>query len=588
MKPLRSKAGGHQQIAKYKKLPAPTSGWYVGDNQAAPPPKTAVVLVNAFPQLDYVRLRLGSLEWAKGMGASPVQSLLTWTNGLVSRMFAVTSGQIFDASGTGVVPAALVSNLKNSYLEAVQFTGLNGTYLVAVNGADPVQIFDGTGWNRTITFTGLTSAGTPTVTGVSSVAGLQRFMAVSATDVPAGTTISTIGVGTLTLSANATSSGIKVFTAYQNAPITGYTGEGFSFVWIFKGHLFFVDGGTLNAVYLPLASIGGAVTQFPLASIFKLGGRLLCGATWAIDSTSGIYESCVFISTEGEVLVYTGDSPSATNWTLTGTYKISRPLGPRCLMRAGGDLLIMTEDGIVPMSKVETLDQIALQNEAVTKPIAPAWRKAVIARQGRDGWQIVSWPLETFAIINLPKLTASDREQYVVNSRSGAWAQYIGWDANCFAVFNNQLFYGTSDGRVVRGEIGGQDDGALAYTTTVMLAFTNLGLAQNKNVTMVRPYVQSTTIISAKSTIKTDYDITVPVGPTAVSKPVGALWGTAIWGKGVWGGGLVNQNNWMDASGYGTAIAVCWQVKTNAGTVSPDVRLAAFDVLYEPGNILGG
>jgi hypothetical protein len=82
--------------------------------------------------------------------------------------------------------------------------------------------------------------------------------------------------------------------------------------------------------------------------------------------------------------MYTGEYPgdTATPWKLSGLYKISKPLGKRCLMKAGGDLAIMTEDGIVPMSKVTSLDQVALQNAAVTAPIAPAWRDAVLGPSG--------------------------------------------------------------------------------------------------------------------------------------------------------------------------------------------------------------
>ena len=101
-----------------------------------------------------------------------------------------------------------------------------------------------------------------------------------------------------------------------------------------------------------------------MQGIFKKGGYLIAMGDWAIDSTSGIYNGFCFITSEGEVAMYDGTDPSA--WSLKGVYSISRPLGPRCTMKAGGDLMVATEDGIVPMSKVEALDQVALQNIAVS------------------------------------------------------------------------------------------------------------------------------------------------------------------------------------------------------------------------------
>lgn len=588
MRPLRNKRPKRQQIAEEFNLPAPTGGWYVGDNQASPPPKTAIVLNNAFPQLDYVRARRGSSGWATGLGA-PVSTLMSWTNGVLSKMFGVAAGKIFDVSNIGAVGAAAVTGLGSSLLESVQFPGFGGTYLVAVNGVDSVQIFDGTGWNRTFAYTGNVASGSPTIGSISSIVGLQVGMALSGANIPAGTTIFSIIAGVVTMSANATGTATaEAITFYQNAPITGYAGVGFSFVWTYKGRLYFIDGLTLNVYYLGLAAIGGPATLLPLGPLFKLGGYLIAGSTWSIDSTSGIYEGCVFISSEGEVLLFNGDYPGATNWQELGLYKISKPLGRRCLMRAGGDLVIMTQDGIVPMSKVEVLDQIALENVALTKPIAPAWRNAVIARQSLLGWQITIWPLESMAIINLPKQNATDYTQYIANARTGAWAQYLGLDANCFCVFTDLLFYGDSVGNVWQGESGGSDAGVNPYTVTIMMGFSGLGAGSvGKQVLLVKPYVQASFVVAAKITINVDYDVTIPSAPSVSDSVTGALWDVALWDAAVWGGALINQNVWNDAQGYGAAIAPVYQLTINSGPIVPDVRIAAFDILFERGNILG-
>lgn len=519
--PLRSK-GNHSQVSKETSLPAPVKGWFVGTGLSESPPGTAYALDNAFPQLDYVRARKGCLAFATGLaGSTTVHSLMTWTNGLVSKMFAASNGNIYDTSLGGAVGAAAVAGLNTSALvESIQFTGSGGTFLICVNGQDPVQIYTGAAWQTT----------------------------------PA---------------------------------ITGLTGNPLAQIWAYKSRIYGIERDTLNAWYLPIDSIGGAATKFPLTSIFKLGGSLLCGATWAIDSTSGIYETCVFITTEGEVAVYNGPYPGDPAWTLIGTYKISRPLGRRCLMRAGGDLGIMTEDGIVPMSKVETLDQVALQNAAVTAPIAPAWRSAVIDRAGIGGWQIVIWPLESMGIINLPKQNAGDYTQFVANVRTGAWARYIGWDANCFCVFNNQLYFGSSDGRVMQGEIGGQDDGR-NYTTTIFPSFNDGGVGPSrKQIRFVRPMYQTNLSLNMKVTINVDYDTTIPSFPAPSSTTIGiAKWGIAIWGVDVWPAAVTAKQDWLGAYGFGSALSPIIQV-TFASATAPNFRLVSTTVIYEEGNIFG-
>lgn len=590
MQPLRAKTNNRAQTSRTATMPAPTAGWYVGDNQATPPPKTAVVLNNAFPQLDYVRARGGSQPWATGIGGT-VSTLMAWTSGIGSRLFAVSNGSIFDASSAGAVGAAMVSGLLSSAVQFCQFEGFGGTYLVAVDGVDPVQIFDGTGWNRTFVLSAILNS-TTAVTGLSSTSNLQFGMAASGTGITPGTTIAGItGGGSITLSAPATVTATENLTFYQNAPITGYSGAGFSYVWTYKGRLFFVDAHTQNVYYLGLASIGGAATLFPLGAFFTYGGYVIAGGTWAIDSTAGAFEACAFISSEGEILMYAGASPEDSAWTLIGQYKVSRPLGQNCLMKAGGDLLIVTEDGVVAMSKVMTLDQVALQNVAVTKPIAPAWRDAVSARVGLNGWQIVPWPLQSMVVINLPKVNASDYTQFVANSRTGAWAKYIGWDANCFAVYGspllgNNLYYGDSAGNVMQAETGGSDAGTQNYTVSIMLGFSDLGApSMVKQVKAVKPYVQAISPTSPQVSVAVDYNITLPQAPPVSAMNSGPLWDVARWDQAVWGGGLQSQTGWLDAQGIGVAISVCYQLTIGSGITAPDVRIAAFDVLFETGNL---
>ena len=502
-------------------IASPTNGWYVGDNLATAPKGTAYVLNNAFPQLDYVRMRGGSMAYATGMPNASVTSLMPFVSGIGSKFFASCNGNIYDVTSGGSVGTAAVSGLNSTaYMEWTQFTNTGATWLLCTNGVDAAQLFNGTSWTTS----------------------------------PA---------------------------------ITGLSGGNLAQTWPFKYRLYGVQANSLQAWYLGVNAIGGAATLFDLSGIFRYGGYLLCGTSWSANSVSGPQELCVFITSEGEIAVYSGLYPGDTAWTIVGTYKISKPLGRRCFLKTGGDIAISTEDGIVPMSQVISLDQIALQNVAVTKPIAPAWRNAVIARQGIPGWQIVTWPLQSMGVINLPKTNSGDRTQFIANVRTGAWAQYIGWDANCFAVFNNNLYYGSSDGRVMQAETGGQDDGA-NFTWTVFPSYNDLGSpATTKHIKMVRPRLQSAFPITPQLSVKVDFDTTLPPQPTASSPaPTGALWDTALWDGANWPAALTDLSFWTDAEGFGATVSPVLQL-TLSTSITPDVRLTAFELLYENGNPLG-
>lgn len=511
----------HLPTSKPTFLPSPTKGWYVGANLSDAPKGTAYILDNAFPQLDYVRMRGGALAYATGMANAAVQTLIPYHGTSGDKFFSVCNGSIFDITGGGAVGAAAVTGLNSSaYMEFIQYTNAGGSWIIAVNGSDAAQLYSGTAW--------------------------------------------------------------------VTAPaITGLTGGNFAFVWSCKNRIYGIQSASLNAWYLGLDSIGGAATSFPLSSIFKYGGYLLCGTEWAINATNGLYLLNVFISSEGEIAIYDGLNPADASWKILGTYKVSKPLGRRCLLKAGGDIAIMTEDGIVPLSKVMQLDQIALQNVALTKPIAPAWRDAVIARQGLNGWQIKTWPLQSMGVINLPKTSVSDATQFVANVRTGAWARYLGWDAQCFEVYNNNLYYGTSDGRVMQAETGGQDDGK-NYTWTVFPSYNDLGSpAITKHVKMVRPRLQSAYSVRPQITVKVDFDTTKPPQPTASSAAgTGALWDSALWDVAIWPAALNDLSFWADAEGFGSVISPVIQL-TLSTTTTPDIRLTSIEILYEPGNPLG-
>lgn len=516
MKPLRGNAS-KGKTSQTVLIPAPTAGWYSGANLADAPPKTAYVLDNAFPQLDYVRMRGGCKAFATGMSGN-VPSLMTWIGPSSQKMFAANGAGIYDVSAGGAVGAS-VAAITSTAIESCHFVGTGGSYLIVNNGVDAQWNFSGAAWSQA----------------------------------PA----------------------ITVAPAFAHA-------------WVFKSRLYGVSLNSLKSWYLPLDSIGGAAVAFDLTDIFTHGGYLVCGATWAISSNSGLYQVNVYITSEGEVAIYDGAYPGDPAWTLKGIYKISKPLGRRCVMKAGGDLAVMTEDGIVPMSSVMQLDEIALQNKAVTAPIAPEWRNAVIARAGISGWQIMTWPLQSMAIVNLPKLTTSDFTQFVANARTGAWCRYTGYDAACFAVFNNNLYFGTSDGRVMQGEVGGIDD-TRNINTTIFPSYTPLteNSGARKQIKMVKPFVRANFLANYQIRVEVDYDTTIPAQPATSSLSVASpKWGVAIWGVSKWGVSLTDQSAWVSVTGFGNVISPILEI-TTAFADTPDFRLAAYELIFEMGNPLG-
>ncbi|MFK5284398.1 hypothetical protein ACI3PL_32940, partial [Lacticaseibacillus paracasei] len=74
-----------------------------------------------------------------------------------------------------------------------------------------------------------------------------------------------------------------------------------------------------------------------------------------------------------------------------GVYAIGTPLGRRCAVKYGGDLLLITKDGVVPMSKVQT-STIVTSRATITDKIQSAVSEATTLYGANDGWQIQVFP----------------------------------------------------------------------------------------------------------------------------------------------------------------------------------------------------
>lgn len=359
---------------------------------------------------------------------------------------------------------------------------------------------------------------------------------------------------------------------------------------VYKNRIYFIQNSTTDVWYLPVDSIAGAATKFALGGVFQLGGSVVAAATWSVDSGSGQDDKLVFLSSEGEVAVYEGTFPGDTaTWGLIGVYYVGKPVGaPRCTQKFGGDLGVLTELGIVPMSKAVNLDKAALSNAAITQAISPEFRRIVQQRRILDGWQMVSVPEAQMFVLNIPTPSSLTPIQFVANMVSGAWCRFSGWDAASFATFGSRLYWGSKDGRVFLADEGGRDDTA-AYTATIFPSFTDLGKPTlRKSMRLARANVQASFRPSGQFTIRTDFNFAVPPVPGASIAPAtGALWDAAIWDTDIWPElSVAGYGPWKTVTGLGSMISPVWQV--TVGTEEDiDCRMTSVDLLYEVGEVIG-
>lgn len=500
-------------------FPAPIKGLVLNENLAMAEPGGASVLDNWVCTTTGARVRGGKLLYATL--DDTVEALFSYraTNTL---LLAATETSIFDISNVvdpEVAPTPVVTGQTSGDWSTVQFGTAGGNFLYAVNGADNAQLFDGTTWTE------ITGASTPAVTGVDTA--------------------------------------------------------DLAHVWNFGSRVWFVEKDTQTAWYLPVDSIAGAAEMFPLAGVFTKGGTLLFGAKWSMDAGDGLDDKCVFVSSEGEIAVYEGTNPaSAADWRLAGRYDFPRPLGKSAVVGAGGDLLIATEVGMIPISAAISSDIGAIETKAVSNRIKPLWRDLIQVYPA-------SWTAKKFNLAGYMIVSAKDGETcLVVNLTTGGWSRFTGWDVLCMEEAAGQGYIGGGAGTVYLIDISGSDAGEI-YEADYLGAHDSMGApGGEKTVKQARATFRYSTPFKARVNATTDFSTDLGAPPSSIEVSAENLWGTGLWDDALWDGGpsapMETRALWSSVGVTGAFVAPSVQITMGSGP-TPQIELVGIDVMFHLG-----
>jgi hypothetical protein len=547
------------RVAKDTSFAAPVSGWIRNQNLATPGARLpdgskvtgAFVLDNFFPEATGVRMRRGSQSFAQigPDGSQPVVAMWTYINGLNAKLFAATATAIYDISSPVTPENELLVDHDGLTLVDDQGRALLSRLSVPTPSVDELL---GGQWS-------VVQFATP---------GGVFLRAVNGLDTPL----------------------VYDGDSWSTSPaITGVNPALLSHVWMFRRRLFFIKGGSLSAYYLPADSIGGAAVEIPFGGVFERGGSLLYGASWSLESgAGGLSEQCVFVTTEGEVAVYQGTDPAnASTWSKVGVYRIGRPLGPKAFIRAGGDLVIGTDVGFVPLTQAVQRDFTALSPSAVSYPIEMAWNEKVAETSSTGNWHCAVWPTGHMVVVAPPTPIGGSPAMFCANARTGAWGRYTGWDGTCVEVFRDRLLFGSRQGLIVEGEVTGADRGA-AYTAVMVPLMDSLKApSQLKTSLTMRATLMSPYEVVPRLSLQADYSIRLPPPPDDATVAAGNNWGSAIWGASLWSEPAVRNvyQRWQSVGGSGYAIAPAVQI-TSGKPIPPDVEVIKVDITYDQGDIV--
>jgi hypothetical protein len=295
-------------------IPAPTGGLNTRDGRGVMPITDAEMMDNFFPEATDVRIRPGSDTYCSGVG-SQVESILSYSGGATLRLLIAAGGTIQNITTVGITgtiaaSSTVANGFTNDRWQYRNFGTPGGTFLVAVNGVNSRQIYNGT-----IMWAGTASAGAGTAAVYANIEIFQR----------------------------------RIFYAQAN-----------SLEFLYHDQVSAI-GGTVSGFNLaPLLSKGGYLQA--IGTWTRDGGS---GMDDLIAFISSEGEIAVYQGI---------DPGDASSWSMIGVYKIPRPVGRRCTQKLGGELLIATVQGVVSLSAVMSgLEQQAPFSDKINTSLSAAW-----------------------------------------------------------------------------------------------------------------------------------------------------------------------------------------------------------------------
>ena len=576
-------------------MAAPIGGWNNRDSLAEMPPLDAVQMVNFFPTPTDVQLRKGYTKTSTGI-TGQVDTIINYPTSSGFKLFAFAGSNIYDA--TASTATVVFSGLSNSKWQFVNITTAGGTFIIACNGVDPVLIYDGSFWaymattSTAQTISTITRGGTGNLTATLTTAAPHGLITGNRVTITGATptqfngtyAITRTGASTFTYTmATAPANDATVMGTYTVNGITGINSNTFVNVNLFKNRLYFCVNNSLSFWYLDVNSISGTATEFPLGSVFRNGGYIQAMGTWTLDAGYGVDDFAVYVTSMGEIVVYKGADPNTIDtWAMVGLWQMGQTFNRKCFFKWGGDLLLLTQDGLVPLTA--GLQSSRLDPRVnLTDKIFYAVSLACSSYYANFGWQINYLAEANMLIFNIP--TDYGIEQYVMNTINKSWARFTGINAYCFVVAGNESMYFGGDGFVGQFFNGYSDNGA-NINGTCQQAYNYFGTqGQLKRFTLVRPIFQTDNgMPTVLCGISTDFE-TIPLVNQIAFNPASSqigTWDTSKWDQTNWGGGLVITKYWQGVTGLGFSGAI----NLNVASQGIDFHWASVDYVMENGGVL--
>lgn len=357
----------------------------------------------------------------------------------------------------------------------------------------------------------------------------------------------------------------------------------------FKNRLWLVERNTGYAHYLSTANaIYGTSVRFQFGSQFRNGGYLVGLWSWTQDGGAGIDDKLVAISSGGDVVIYELTDPSTPSGTaLKGVWDAGgMPAGRRVATRNGGDLLILSKLGLLPLSRliVGSATQDGTQYES--RKISSLFNQLMISKSETIGWSMHLHPEDNALLVTVPTYTGTATEQLAMSVPMKSWCRYRDLPIYSAGSWAGKLYFGTTDGKVCinDGYVDAQSRDGASFTDitwSLITAYQNGGNGRQKQIQMIRPTFLGDSgqpTYAAEARYRYSFSEVGAINGAAVG---GNTWDSGTWDSSSWGGDYGATSRVTGAAGMGPEFAVALKGTSRSRTV-----LANIDLLVTQGGFL--
>jgi hypothetical protein len=371
--------------------------------------------------------------------------------------------------------------------------------------------------------------------------------------------------------------------------ITGVAETSLSFVMQHKGRLWFAERDSARGWYLAAGAVAGAATRFDFGNKFAHGGTLVGLYSWTVDGGEGVDDHLVAISSAGDVMVYKGDDPSSpATWGLVGQYYVGAvPEGRRVAAPQGGDLYILSQYGVIPLTRLMQGTLVQQEQAQLSRNIAPLIADALNSTRQSFGWEMRNVPGTNVFLVATPEVSAEPTLQFCLSTRTQGWTIWNNLPYVSGDVYAGNFYFGDNDATVWtltgdEDEVAADGTGGEDIAWSLLTTFQEYGETGHYHRAQFARLVFNAASAPGISVVaRYDYQIADPPTASGADPVAVALWDVAVWDSAIWGSSLATFSRTFGLTGIGRTMAVAIGGQSNSET-----GLIRIDLFFDTGGPL--